>query len=158
MESGTNRRLRLGVAGVLLALVITVIVQVVLLRANTTATAAEAYGIAVGFGLAMPLLQAASRSESPDSRATGRRASPLIALGSLAVAVVAVSVLLSQQVSGNLTVAGGAAGAYIGGMLVRAWLVRDEKDDESASNQLTEGTGDADAETEVEQSSKPDSK
>lgn len=128
MGIGSDRRLWLGLGGALIALVVTVVTQSVLVQANYTAIAAESYAIVVGFAVAMPALQSVARPVVTASLTSRAQLAVMTALGSLVVGFVVVASLFSIGISSSITVAGGAAGAYLGGTAVRSFLVSDPED------------------------------
>lgn len=147
----SSRRFWLGLGGALVALAVTVLVQSLLLAANYTASAAEAYGIVVGFAVAMPLLQSVARPVVGASATVRLRLAAATAIGSLLAGFVVVSTLRSLDISGSVTVASGAAGAYVGGTAVRSFLVTEEEEtepDEIAGDDARTGPGSAAADSE----------
>lgn len=131
MESTAKRRLALFVTGVLVAAVATTLVQ--LLLVGEAVVGAEPYAVAVGLGVAMPLLLAGAYplTSGHDSRT---RAVLALAEGALGIGfgVAAVAVVLTVDAGDVLAVGGGAAATYLGGVTARALVLGREAADEAA--------------------------
>ena len=122
MESTGKRRLGLLVTGVLLTAVATPLAQILL--AGGTTVDAEPYAVAVGLGVAMPLLLAGVYPlTSVDDRRT--RAVLVVAESAAGVGfgVAAVAVLLAVDPPTAIPIGGAAAGAYLGGVAARALVL-----------------------------------
>ena len=130
MESTAKRRLALFVTGVLLAVTVTTLVQPLL--AGETVVGAEPYAVAVGVGVAMPLLLAGAY---PLTSVDGRRTRAVLAVAESALGiglgVGAVLLFLTAETGEMLAVGGGAAAAYLGGVAARALVLGREAADES---------------------------
>lgn len=148
MGIGTDRRLWLGLGGALLALAVTVLIQSVLVQANYTAIVAESYAIVVGFAVAMPALQSIARPVVDASVTARAGLAVATALGSLVVGFAVVASLFSINIASSVTVAGGAAGAYVGGTAVHSYLVSDAEDGDGDST--NDGTSDPDSPSELD--------
>ncbi|WP_435116119.1 hypothetical protein [Halolamina sp. C58] len=129
MESTAKRRLARFGAGALLAAVVTAVVRISLVGEGV---AAEPYAVAVGTGVAMPvLLSAAYPLTSVDDRRTRATLAVAESAAGVAVGAVAVTVLLAVELPGVIPVGGAAAAAYLGGVAARALVLGRAAVDES---------------------------
>ena len=118
MQNGTKRRLTLLATGVALAAVTTALTQTLLIQQRVVDT--EAYAVAVGLGVAIPLLLAAAY---PRTGADGGCHAVLVVAEAAAAVVVGVGVvalLVETGLRAPFAVGAGAAATYIGGTAARA--------------------------------------
>ena len=118
MQNGTKRRLTLLATGVALAAVTTALTQTLLIQQRVVDT--EAYAVAVGLGVAIPLLLAAAY---PRTGADAGCHAVLVVAEAAAAVVVGVGVvalLVETGLRAPFGVGAGAAATYIGGTAARA--------------------------------------
>lgn len=121
MKEGSRRRLLLFATGVVLAGAVTTVAQLLLVGEGVAA--AEPYAVAIGLGIAMPVLLAGAYPATQDVAKTGRvRAVLAFAESSAGVVfgVAAVALLVVSDMPAMLPVGGGAAATYLGAVGARA--------------------------------------
>lgn len=124
MEATAKRRLALLGSGLLLAAVVTTLLQIYLVRRGIVA--AEPYSVAVGLGVAMPLLLASAYPLTGENVGSQRTRVGLVVAESTfgtAFGVAAVALLVAVDLPNMLPVGGGAAATYLGGVTARALVL-----------------------------------
>ena len=122
MEPTAKRRLALLGGGVLLAVSVTTLVQIYLL--GESVIDAEPYAVAVGLGVAMPMLLSGAYpvTGGADTRTLATMAVAESVVGTVS-GIAAVALLLAVDPPTMLPVGGGAAAAYLGGIAARALVL-----------------------------------
>ncbi len=122
MESIAKRRLALLGGGVLLAATVATFAQMLLL--GESVVDAEPYAVAIGLGVAMPMLLSAAYPLTSGA-STQRRAALAFAesVAGIGFGVGAVFLLIAIEGPAVLSVGGGAAAAYVGGVSARALVL-----------------------------------
>lgn len=121
MESTAKRRLALLGGGGLLAATVATLAQIALVGEGVVA--AEPYGVAIGVGLAMPMLLAGAYPQTEAAAGDDHPRSMLV-LAESVVGVLAgvglVTLLVAVDLPNVFPVGGGAAAAYLGAIAARA--------------------------------------